>query len=238
MKLLKDKVFIRITNDTRDSIFTKDIIRDDGSKVRLFTNVGAQDLDDRKATLFVQEGIVEAIADNVQGIEVGDTAIIDYKLCNMDERIVYKDDDGSVYWLEAVTVYHTEDLIAYANQNSPRDQLAYCKGDYDTLSMLLGVVRDGKVYSREPYVFLEQRPNVIARVSDAGILYNETESNYTRKVLTSSKESQDKFGIFPGNEIHVHDYDIFSIQAGGLKIDCICSDDVLLYVNSDQKVVE
>lgn len=225
MKLIKDKVFIRITKESRDSIFSKEITRDDGTKCRLWTNVEAMENDDRRATLFVQTGIVEAVADNVEGVSVGDIAIIDYKLCNMDDHIVYKDGDDVVYWLEAETTYHTEDLIVDANRRSARTQVAYFKGDYDSVSMLLGVLREGKIYAREPYVFLEHESNVIAKVSGAGILYSETQSHFQRRVLASSKESQENYGIFPGNTIFVHDFDIFLIQFEGKKFDCVCDAD-------------
>lgn len=228
MKLLHDKVFIRITKESRDGIFSKEITKDDGSRVRLFTNVEAGDIDDRRSTLFVQTGIVEAVADNVKGIEVGDIAILDYKLCNMDDHIVFKDENGIVYWLEARTIYHTEDLIAYANQNSPRDQVAYLRGDYDTLSMLLGVVRENKIYAREPFVFLEKESNVIVKVSASGILYSETMSTYDRKVLAIAPESQTKFGITAGDQIRVHDFDIFVVKIDGKEFECVCADDCLL----------
>lgn len=233
MKLLKDKVFVRITNDSREGIFSKEITRNDGTKVRLFTNVGAMDMDDRRATLFIQTGIIEAVANNVEDVKVGDIAIIDYKLCNLDDRVVYKDDDGVVYWIEAKTTYHDEDLIAYANRRSPKDQIAYLKGDYDTVSMLLGVLRDDKIYTREPFIFLEHESNVISKVSPGGILYSQTQTNYQRKVLSSSKESQSKYGIFPGNILHVHDYDVFVVQIGDKAFDCIHDVDCLNLVHSD-----
>jgi hypothetical protein len=236
MKLIKDKVFIRITKDSRDSIFSKEITRNDGSKVRLWTNVEAMDNDDRRFTLSVQTGIVEAIADNVYGVKVGDVAIVDYKLCNMDDRIVYKDGGDVVYWLEAKTVYHDEDLIAYANRKSPKDQIAYLKGDYDEVSMLLGLVRDDKVYAREPYVFLEHRSNTISKVSSTGILYSQTERNYLRKVLSSSEESQKNYNIFPGNTIQVCDVDVFTVMIGERSFDCVCDADVLLFENSNNSL--
>jgi hypothetical protein len=230
MRLTKNKVFIRITKESRDSIFSKEITRDDGSKVKLWTNVEAMDNDDRRATLFVQTGIVEAVADNLTDIKVGDTAIIDYKLCNMDDHVVYKDGEDIVYWLEAKTTYHEDDLIAYASRKGNRDQIAYLKGDYDTLSMLLGVVSHGRVYAREPYVFLEHQSNVISKVSPAGILYSETQSNYHRKVLASSPESHKNYGISPGNDVLVHDMDIFMVKLEDQQFDCICDVDGFAYI--------
>jgi len=227
MKLLKDKVFIRITKNSRDGIFSKEITRDDGSTVRLWTNVEAMENDDRRATLFVQTGIVEAVADNIVDINVGDTAIIDYKLSNMDDHIVYKDGDDIIYWLDAKTTYHQEDLIAYASRRSPRDQVAYLKGDYDTLSMLLGVIRDNRIFPREPYVFLEHESNVVAKVGKAGILYTETLSHYQRKVLASPRESQEKYGINPGNSLLVHDYDVFMVKLENRQLECICDADAM-----------
>lgn len=227
MKLIKDKVFIRITKDSRDSIFSKEITRDDGTKVRLWTNVEAMDNDDRRFTLSVQTGIVEAIADNVEGVAIGDIAIVDYKLCNMDDRIVYKEGGDVVYWLTAKTIYHDEDLIAYANRKSPRDQIAYLKGDYDEVSMLLGVIAGDVIFAREPYVFLEHESNEISKVSDAGILYSETQRNYLRKVLASSKESQQRYRVYPGDEILVLDFDIFCVTIEGKTFDCIHDADIV-----------
>lgn len=225
MKLIKDKVFIRITKDQKDSIFSKEIVRDDGIKVKLWTNVEAGDNDDRRATLFVQTGIVEAVAPNMAEIKVGDTAILDYRLCNMDDHIVYKDGEDIVYWLEARTTYHEDTLIAHASQKNPRDQIAYTKGDYENLSMLLGVFRGDKIYAREPFVFLEHESNNVSKVSPSGILYSETKNTYQRKVIASSPESQKNYGIHPGSAILVHDFDVFGVSFGGRQFDCICDGD-------------
>lgn len=230
MKLIKDKVFVRITKGSRDSIFSKEITRDDGTKVRLWTNVEAMANDDRRATLFVQTGIVEAVASNIADIMIGDIAIIDYKLSNLDDHIVYKDGADVVYWLEAKTTYHEDDLIAYASRKSPRDQIAYLKGDYDEQSMLLGVIRDEKIYPRDPYVFLEHESNVISKISSAGILFSETQSHYQRKVLASPPESQEKYGIFPGKTILVHDYDVFMVNFEGRQLECICDADAMVEI--------
>lgn len=238
MRLLKDKVFIRITKESRDGVFSKEITRHDGTKVKLYTNVEAGEVDDRRATLFTHTGIVEAVSDNVKGVKVGDTAILDYKVCNLDDRIVSKNKNGTVYWLEAKTTYHDEDLIAYANRRSPRDQMAYAKGDYDNISMLLGVFRDDKILAREPYVFLDHESNTIAKVSAAGIIYSETQSHYQRTVLASSPESQKYYGLHPGDTILVHDYDVFLVKIGGMSFDVVCDADALCSVNSTLKVAK
>lgn len=227
MKLLGDKILVRITKENRESIFSKEIKREDGTTFKLFINVPALDaIDERRSSLFVQTAMVEAVALGVEGVQVGDTAIVDYRLCNMDENLFQEDENGEVYWLNATSTYHRETAVAYANQRSPRDQIIHMKGELDEMSMLLGVIRGDKMIARMPFVFLENEPTVIKMHTLSGIEYNQKQTILKRKVLAIDDVSAVKYKTRVGDEIYVYDRDVFMIELDGKKIDCVNDEDI------------
>lgn len=242
MKVLGNRVFVRITKENRENIFSKEITRNDGSKVKLFLTVDAKEDEDRKSALFVQTGIIEGVGDgayndedgsfiDVGDIRIGDTAILDYQVCNLDRQLVSSDDNGDVYWISATTTYHTYDNIVYANRRNPkmpqRDQIAFKKGDYNELSMLLGIVRNDKLIARSPYVFLEHQTNIIGITTKQGIYYEEKHRVLNRRILAVSNESTSKFGMKEGETVLIDDADIFTVKFGNRTVDCIHDNDVL-----------
>lgn len=228
MKLLGDKILVRITKENRESIFSKEITRDDGTKVKLFINTPAQDdMDERKSRLFVQTGIVEAISDEVKGVKVGDIALLDYQLCNSVANFFSKDDNGEVFWLNATTTYHESDFVAYQTRRSKRDQIVHSRGDINELSMLLGIIRGDKLIAREPYCFFIHLPITRIITSETGIEYQEKDTILRRKVLAISEESSKKFNINIDDNVLVDDRDIFMVEYDGKKIDCIQAEDIL-----------
>lgn len=239
MQVIGDKVLIRFTNEAKESIFSKWIQRDDGSKVQLFINVDADSGDERKMGLFVQTGIIEDFGKGyyckytgdfmpVKNLQKGDIAIVDYMLCNDESRIFYKDESGDVFWTNAITTYHEKEEIVYANRRTPRDTIIAKKGDIDVLSALYGVIRGDELIARPPFIFLNHEPNVIQKVTAMHIVYKEEEKVFTRKVLSCSPESTKKYVIENGDEILVRDEDIFSIKLENRKIDCVMDMDVLM----------
>lgn len=238
MKVLGNRVFVRITKENRDSIFGKEITREDGSKVRLFLTVDAKEDEDRKAQLFVQTGIIEGVGTGayhnedgsfipVGDVQVGDTAIINYTVCNSNDQIISKDDNGELYHVLATTTYHTKTKVIEADRKNKRDQIAYMKGDYEELSPLLGVLRGDKLIARAPYVFLEHQSNVIKVISKQGLHYQEKHKILKRRILSISKESSEKFYIDESDVIICDDFDLFSVKIGDRTIDCIQDRDVM-----------
>ncbi len=241
MKLLGNKVLVRITKDNRDSIFTKEITRDDGSKVKLFLTVDAKDDEDRKSELFVQTGIIEAVGTGeydedgtfieVGDVRVGDIAIVDYQVCNMKDNIYSKDDNGDVvYWIIATTTIHNKDLIAYANRKKTdgkrthiSDRAVYKKGDYNDLSMLLGIIRDDKLIPRTPYVFLEHQSITVGKTTKHGIYYEEKNKILKRRILSLSDESANNYSIEEEDNILINNSDVFNVKYYNKTID-VCHD--------------
>lgn len=228
MKLLGDKIIVRITKEGRESIFSKEITRKDGKKIKLFINVPAlDDMDERKSRLFIQTGIVEQVSDKVKGIQVGDIALLDYQLCNSERNFVSKDDDGELYWLTATTTYHKDTLIANQTRRTKRDQIVHTKGDVNDLSMLLGIIRNENIIARRPYVFLENIPPTLVKTTGMGLVYQETQKVFSRNILAVDPETTKIFFINEGDSVMVNDADIFLIEFDGKRIDCIQDEDVL-----------
>lgn len=227
--LIRDNIFVRITEESRNSIFEKEIVTSSGEKVKIATAIQAtDDMDERASFLVVQAGIVEDVSPKVNWIKKGDIALLNYDVCNSKERLVYKDGEDCIYFVNVITTYHKEDEIAYQTQKSKRDQIVHQKGEYDELSPLLGIIQDGNLIANCPFIFLEHMSNVITMVAEGGTLYDKTDKILERKILAISKESEKKYGIKSGNIITVDDYDIFSIKIGeDYTIDCINDIDVL-----------
>lgn len=233
MRVLKDKLFIRITKENQESVYSKEITRHDGTKTRLYINVPTSTASDgRQSELTVQTAIIEAVGEDVQWIKKGDTALINYDVCNSPERFLYKDGADKIYFIEANTTYHEETLIAYQSRKSRRDQVVYTKGEYDYQSVLLGIIRGDELIANDPYVFIENVSNRISKVSAAGLLYTETQKIFDREVLSVSKSSTEKFGIRKGDIVKLDDYDIFNIKLDSDNSICAVNDiDVLAVLN-------
>jgi len=229
MQVLGDKIFVKISKEEKEKLFKKKIRRDDGSEVELFINVPATDhADERTHALFVQTGVIVGVGHLVEDVQVGDTAILDFQVSNLLSNFVYKDGEDEVFWINATTTYHKEDQVAYANRRSPKDQIVFKKGDYDEMSMLLGVVRGERLIARQPYVFLYHEENSRMVVSTAGLILQEEDKVLSRKVLAVSKKTTENLGIKNGDEIMVDDRDIFDVTLDGRKMTAVNDVDVFL----------
>lgn len=229
MKLLGNRILVRISHDSREGLFSKEIINVKGEKVKLFTNVPAQDrADERISALFVQVGTVIAVSEKIEWIEIGDTAIVDYTLSNSEQHLMYSDDEGDVFWLDAVTTYHNEDYIIEANRKNRRTQIVHGKGECDNISLLYGIVRGDKLIANDPYVFLNHESTLITKVSAAGLMFEEKQKIVEREVLAVSGSSMRRIsGLKQGVKAILDDYDNFTINLEGKKIDCINDIDIM-----------
>lgn len=227
MQMFGDKILVRITSESREGVFSKKIVRNDGTTTKLFINVDADAVDERKSSLFVQTGVVEAVSDQVKGVQVGDIALLDYTLCNSEINFFKKDNDGELYWLNATTTYHKETMVANQTRRSRRDQIIHKFGEIDEISMLLGIVRGDEIIARRPYVFLEHLPTTIIKTTFSGIQYNEQQKIIQRKVLGVDEQTTKFFSIQKGDTVLVKDADVFMVSYEGKKIDCINDGDCL-----------
>lgn len=232
MKPLHDRIFVRITKESRENIYSKEIIRHDGTKVRLWKAMQAtDDMDERQSFLTVQTGIVEAVSDKISWIRKGDLALLNYDVCNSPGRFLKKDGEDSIYFLEATTTYHQKDEIAYQSRRTKRDQIVHIKGELCELSPLLGILRGDELIANDPYIFFEQLSNIVSRVSPRGILYSEKQKILTRKVIAVGRLSTQKYGIKKGDTVMLDDFDSFSVKLDDDHgVDCINDEDILAIV--------
>ena len=188
----------------------------------MFINVEAGETDDRRYTLNIQSAEVVAVSDEIKDIYPGDIALLDYLVSVDNEKnLIEKTDDYELRCINAVTTIHKEDQISYANRKTRRDQIIARKGEYDIISPVLGVIRGDELIARNPYIFLEHESNVKKRVSAAGLLYEEIEMVYERRVLSSGCEDVEADDI-----LILSDFDVFHVKAGERKLDVVFSRDV------------
>lgn len=231
MKLIKDKVLIRISAEHRESIYSKEIISSTGEKIKLWKEARETDyLDERASFLNVQTGIVEGVSLEVKWIKKGDIALINYDICNSLQRIAYYDGDDTICFLEANTTYHETDNIAYQTRKSKRDEIVWQAGEINELSGLLGVIRDEKLIANEPFVFLKHETNIRTMVSKSGMMYDQSDKIIEREVLAISEGSSLKYGLKAGDCLTIDDYDLFTVKLDeDAAIDCINDQDILCY---------
>ena len=237
MQLLGNKIIVRFTNESIESIYMgKEITRDDGSKVRLFIATPAAADRERKAALTVQTAIVTHVSESITDIEVGDVAIVNYDLFNCEENIIEdKGDGGKSFFINAITTYHDSTHTAWANKKSKRDQMVYEKGDIEEASFLLGIIRNDKLIARSPFVFIDHTSNEREKVTGSGLIYTEKLKTFTRRVLSVGESTSEKKKIYEGDQILVADYDIFEITLFDKSIDCVYERDVIARVVKGEK---
>lgn len=194
-----DKVLIRIPKASWNSIFSKYITDAKGKKVELFIDIEEATGFERRFEQNVSVGKVVAVGANVSGVIPGDMAIIDYVVTGTDDYTVGFVNGDRIVAIDAETVYHTEDSVPSLNGMN-----TYNKGDFDSISLLYGIVRDGKAYSRDPYVFLVHENPLKLRVAESGNVFEEMETMCTRTVLASNENSICK----QGDKVAVKDGDI------------------------------
>lgn len=213
-----NKVLIKCTKESFESIFYKWITRDDGEKVQLFSSIDYGEGFDSRFAQNVSCGVIVAVGDNVEGIKTSDTAILDYSVYNStDERIGFVNGDLLVA-LDAKTTYHTEDSPPSINMRK-----AYIEGDIDELSKILGIIRNDKLIAFSPYVFLSEKSNVIVKVSAGGFLTEEKETIATREILSASEDS----GYKQGDSIFLKEEDLFFRTIGEKRISVCFDRDIL-----------
>lgn len=233
-----ENILVKIRQRDRDALFSKFIKREDGTEVQLFVDLPPAPDEHRASALFVSSGLIVAKGDNVHQFQVGDEAILDYTVDNEDTLVVGYDGGDKIVSLKANTTFVNEDKVMYANRKenkgkrvSQRDQILQKKGDYDEMSVVLGVVRNDKLIANEPYVFLEYEEPKIKIVTKSGIEYTEDRKMLTKKVLAVSENTRQKYGIEPGKTYIVDDFDVFDVKLNNGKVSCINDLDIYAHVS-------
>ena len=213
-----DRVLIKISKAAWDELFYKKIKRDDGEEVTLFTELEAGEGYDKRFTQNVSVGAIIAVGANVKNVYLSDLAIIDYLVSNNEDYTIGYVNGDKIVSILAKTTYHTKDAKPF---NDGRK--AYVKGDYDEVSPLLGVVRKKQVIAFPPYVFLNFKSNLIARVLPNGQVVKSVEQISKREILSAGENSPFK----DGDEILLKEDSMFSRHISNKEISLIFDTDVL-----------
>lgn len=227
-----NSIMIKIRKEDKEALYSKLIIRNDGTKVRLFLQAEPDDEASNRSEIFVSIGEVTQAGENIKDVQPGDIAILDYTVDNMKDNVLYFDDEENKHLvIEAITTFHESDVWVYASRKHPRDTLVAAKNEQDITSPLLGVIRGDDLISRQPYIFLNHSNSVVDKISRFGISYSEKPELTEREILAVSDISTAKFGMKKGQTIIVKDVDIFDVQLSGRKIQAVLDVDIIMGKN-------
>jgi co-chaperonin GroES (HSP10) len=251
LKMLGDKVLVRISDKSIQDIYSKEITRNDGTKTKLFLTVPASDKDDRQSQLFVRTGVVISVGPGryhpetgdrmeMPNIKNGDTVILSYEVFNDEKNFVGMDGEDKVVWVSANTIYHTADKWAYADRSmtlgrdrsgqpkmfkNDKDQLVWRKGDIDEISQIIGMIRGDKLIANDPYIFLNHAPTQREAKTKSGIIHTDKEEILERTVLATPGDKWK--GMKQGDTVLVSEVDTFDIVLSDKKLTCVNDTDIL-----------
>lgn len=214
-----DKVLIKITKQSWDDLFCKWIVRDDGSKCQLFTQLEESEGFDRRYGQNVSTGVIVAVGENITDVYPSDTAILGYLISNDIDCLVGFVNGDRIVCIDKHTTYH-----AFDSKPQIDGRKAFVKGDFDIVSNLIGVVRNDKLLAFDPYVFLVHKSNLIISVLGNGRIKETVETISEREILSAPGTS----GYSDGDIILVKEEDIFSRNIGGKDISIVMKQDILL----------
>lgn len=211
------KILVEITLSQLDSLTSRWIIKDDGTRVKLFTEMPYDKGYDRKFMQNVSVGKVIGVGEEVTNVIVGDICIIDYLVTNDTGVLVGYFKNNQVVCVDAESTYHTDDALPAQNGRK-----AWVKGDHDITSPILGVIRENEAIAFNPHVFIETKRPVIVKILANGKLDETPERIGTRKVISAP----DGCGINPGDEIKVKTEDIFTREIKGKEMSIVFLEDI------------
>lgn len=207
-----DRVLIRVPKADWNSLFSKYVEDKNGKKVELFVDVEEQEGYDRRMQQNISVAKVVAVGVDVNGIQNGDMAIVDYLVTGTNDMLVGASDGERIFSVPALTTYHEEDSVP-----TVQGRLTHSKGDFDNISPVFGFVRAGKVYTFPPYVILKKDDKSSTKVSASGIVYEEDSDIVEMEVLSDSENFK------CGDIIIINKNDTFEREIAGKSI-CVCFD--------------
>jgi hypothetical protein len=214
-----ERVLIKITQEEWESLFTVWIMRNDGSKVKLFTDMEESEGYEKRFRQNLSVGNITAIGENVKFALKGDIAIIDYLVTSQDDCIVGYHKGSKLIAIRAKTTYHTSDATPYIDGRK-----TYVKGDYDNLSPLLGLVRSKKLIALRPYIFLKWQNPVKMNVGEGGTFYETADTGVcVREVIAAHPDS----GYKDGDKVLLNEADLFSRTIDNKQISVVFERDIL-----------
>lgn len=213
-----DRILVKISKRQAEDLTSKWIVRDDGTKVKLFLEPEYEKGYDRRWQQNVSVGTILAVGENVENIYPSDIAILDYTSQNDDDILVGFFKGDQIISIVARTTYEQKDAIPDSNGLK-----AWKKGDFLIMSQVLGVIRNDKVIAFSPYVFLESKSNLIVVVMANGKILETKEDISQRKILSISEETF----YSAGDEILIKEEDIFFREIDGNQMSVVFDRDII-----------
>lgn len=204
-----NRILIKITQKQIEDLISKIITRDDGTTCRLFFEpIHFDEGFERKFQQNVSIAEVLGVGDDVRGVQVGDTVILDYLVQNVSDDFVGVFNKDQVISIIAHTTYHQDSATLINGRR------AWKKGDYDHLSRILGVLRDDRLIPFDPYVFIEYRSDIMKILNVSGGAMRNNETVIERKVIAAPEGCLYRGGdkVFLGKD------DWFDREIAGQKI--------------------
>jgi hypothetical protein len=213
-----DRVLIRISKKQMDDLISKEITKDDGTKVRLFfESIHFDEGYERRFQQNVSIGRVIGVGTNVHDVQVGDTVILDYLATNLiDDCIGFFEKDLLISIL-AHTTYHQDSSVLINGRR------AWAKGDFNNISRILGIVRGDKLIPFDPYVFIEYKSDLLKILGHQGESIRDSTLVIKRQIIAAPEDSMFKCG----QEIFCKKDDWFDREIGGKKIAVVFKQDIL-----------
>lgn len=226
-------VIVKVSKESRDSLFIKKGVRDDGRPYELFVQPPPEKEDEKASQFFVAVGEIVSVGSAVAEIQIGDIGLLDYRCDNDESIIVGYDGEDKLIAVSAVSKRHMDTRIEYANRKheKSRNQIVYEKGEYEFTSDLLGAIRGDKLIAVAPYVFLVHEDTMVSKKSESGIVYMVDEKIINRRVLAVSLDTLNEYGVRAGQTVMVDDFDVFDVVVDGRRISAINDVDLMATVN-------
>lgn len=217
-----NRVLIRITKKQIENMISKEIVREDGTKAKLFFEpIHFREGYDRRFQQSVSVGEVIGVGRNIDGIQVGDMAILDYLVSNLIDDCVGFVNGDQLISIIAYTTYHKTSAVMINGRR------AWAKGDYDHISRILGLVREDELIPFDPYVFMEYKPDYLKILSARGEAMRESIAVVDREVISTSDSCFYKCG----DRIKIRKDDWFDREIAAHRIAVCFKGDILCKIN-------
>lgn len=218
-----NRVLIKISKKQIEDLVSKEIVKDDGTKVRLFfEHLHFSEGYDRRFQQNVSVGEVMGVGENVKGVQTGDVVILDYLVSNLiDDLIGYQRDGSQLISIIAHTTYHQNSSVLINGRR------AWAKGDFDHISRILGVVRGDKLIPYDPYVFIEYVSDYLKILNARGEAARSNEVVIDRVVIAAPEGVDYRCG----DRIKIKKDDWFDREVADRKIAICFKSDILCKID-------
>lgn len=212
LKPTPERAIVAIKKEQRKGMFEKAFVRDDGTTGVLITGIKKDRTDDGAERQFINTAEVVAVGDRVKGVQVGDTAILDYLVSNDDTIRIHEDDTAEYYSVRANTTYEPQDVLM--DITAKRDVPMYLcrKGEIKEVSQIIGFIRGEDIFAMEPFLLLSFEAHEQNEKTQSGIVFKKQRSVLRHEVLAVSPETTEKYGIEKGMKVCVEYAHCFGVD--------------------------